>query len=320
MQNVAWSSCKNARMLEWSDLRIFLAIARAGTLVAAARELRVDHTTVGRRLAVLEDALSTRLFDRTAKGYVANAVGARVLEHATEVEARILALEREATGQDARLAGALRVTALHTVVGHYLLPRITSFRADYPDIAVALISDARVLDLSRREADIAIRYAKPKDPNLVGRSLATVGTALYASRAYIARKGRPRSLDSLTGHDAVTFVEAFRDAPEARWIESRGPRIAVRVGDPASQVAAVAAGAGIGLLECHVAADVGGLVRLSKEVVLSDAWWAVVHLDMHRTARVRAMLDFLSSETRRDRALLAGERSSRGSPTRRSRA
>src|SRR5262245_7864341 len=158
-------------VVNWDDLRYILAIAQTRTLSAAARLLRVDHTTVARRLIAIERALKTRLFERTRDGLQPTAAGERAIERAREIEERTVALEREVTGQDARPEGLVRLTALDAFFDGFLIPLLGPFYDRYPKIELTLISTMRVLDLTRREADVAIRFSKPKDPKLVARRL-----------------------------------------------------------------------------------------------------------------------------------------------------
>lgn len=183
------------------------------------------------------------------------------------------------------------------------LPKLT--RAN-PELEVSACTDLRVLRLSRREADRAIRYVAPKDGDLVGRRLSGVGTAHYASRAYVKRRGIPRDPRQLAGHDIVAFAPEFGSSPEAQWLahHGRGARVALRANSLAAYLAALRHGLGIGLYACHAAENVPGLVRVSKEVLLEEEYWAVVHVDMARAPRVRAVLDFMSDCARAEQARL----------------
>jgi DNA-binding transcriptional LysR family regulator len=294
--------------ISWSDLEVALSLARAGTLSGAARELAVEHTTVGRRLAALESALDVRLFDRTSTGYVLTESGKSAMAHAKAIEEHAFALERSVTARDARVAGTVRVTALDPFITDFLLPSLSQLTDAHPELTVIACADMRMLSLSRRDADIAIRYGAPKEPDLVGRRLCGVGSSLYGSRAYLKRRGTPRDPRDLSGHDLVGLAPEISDATEERWLakHGRGARVVVRASSPAVQLAAIRRGLGLGVHACHAADREPGVVRVSDEVLLAEEWWAVVHVDMVRAPRVRAVLDFLSERAAAERERLEG--------------
>jgi DNA-binding transcriptional LysR family regulator len=293
-------------MLDWDDLRFVLAVARAGSLSGAARALRVEHTTVGRRLASIERALGARLFDRTPKGHLPTAAGATVIARAEAVEEQIQALEREVEGGDRRAVGTVRISALDPFITEVLLPALPALAARHPGIEVLAATETRVVSLADREADIAIRPRPEGDP-FVARRLATVVSGMYASAEYLDRHGHPRGPDEMAGHTRVALVPDLARAPEERWFAERAPvlRVAVRVDTPGAYRAAVREGLGVGMVECH-AAERAGLVRLWPEPLLSEEWWAVAHDDIARSARIRAVLDFLEEMTAGRAAALAG--------------
>jgi DNA-binding transcriptional LysR family regulator len=296
--------------LVWGDLEVALALARAGTLSGAAREMSVERTTVGRRLAALEAALSVTLFDRTPDGYVPTAAGEAALVHARAMEERAFALERDVAGRDAKVAGTVRVTALDPFIHDFLLPNLGQLTEAHPDLVVIAATDMRVLSLSRREADIAIRYAAPKHPDHVGRRLGEVGSALYASQDYLERRGTPRDIRDLAGHDLVGLAPEYANATEEQWLVRHGrqARVAVRASTPAAQLSAIRCGHGLGVHACHAADREPGVVRVSNELVLRETYWAVVHVDMARSARVSTVLDFLSDRAAAERDRLEGSR------------
>lgn len=299
-------------MVNWDDLRFVLAVARSGSLSGAARQLSVEHTTVGRRLSSIESALGIRLFDRTPDGHVPTAAGAAVLAHAGAVEDHVLALEREVAGSDARVSGTVRITALDPFVNDFLLPSLGDLERLHPELRIIAAPEVRTVSLARREADVAIRWGRPEDPGFLARKLADVGSGMYASRSYIERRGRPGGPAQLEGHDRIGYAPdpAFADASEERWlaVNAPGARVSLRVGSLMAYRAAIEEGVGVGIFECH-SADRAGLVRLWEEPVLMEEWWAVVHVDVARAARIRAVLDFLSDLAESSRDRLAGRRS-----------
>lgn len=295
-------------MFDWDDLRFALALSRHGSLSAAARALGVEHTTVGRRLAALEERFGSRLFDRTPDGYVATEAGELVLARARDIEESTLSLEREVSGRDARVGGVVRITGLDAFANDLLLPNLGSLQARHPDLEVVVATELEVVNLSRRKADIAIRYARPRDPNLVARKLAEVGSALFASRDYVERRGCPESPYDLAGHDVVRYAPELGAATEEAWMDqhAKGARVALRVTSPSIHLRALRLGYGIGVHECHAGDKYPELVRVSAEPVMMEAWWTVVHVDMARAARVRAVLAFLSELAAANRDRLSG--------------
>jgi DNA-binding transcriptional LysR family regulator len=281
----------------WDDLRVLLAVHRKGSHGGAARLLGVDPTTIGRRLAALEQALDTRLFDRTPAGLVATDAGAALAARAARVEEEVLAAEREIGGANARLEGPVRITASDGILHWVVVPALADLRREHPGVVVELRADTRALDLSRREADVAIRLARPKEPSLVARRLGAMSMGLYASRAYLERRRAPRTIADLAEHDFVGFDASLDALPQARWLRTlvRAPRWVVRATTTTAQVAACAEGLGIALLASFIAPREPRLVPVlpSRAPAPRDAWLAV-HEDMKRSARVRAVLAWLS--------------------------
>ncbi|MCY1080195.1 LysR family transcriptional regulator [Archangium lansingense] len=295
-------------MFGWDDARFFLEIHRAGSLSAAGRRLRVNQSTVGRRLAALESVLRVRLFDRTPGGYLLTPAGETLLPRAERMEEEALAAARDVAGGEARLAGTVRLTAPEAFGSRFLTSRLAGFHQRYPDITLELVADNRTFSLSRREADVALRLARPVQPLLVTRQVAEVGTTLYASKGYLSARRKPRTPD-LSGHQLIGFDETFQPEAEVRWLaqHARSARVVFKSNSPQSQLAAAEAGLGLALLPCYLADPVPGLVRVlpvSKGVVRS--LWLVLHRDLRHTARVRALADFLGETLHRERGALRG--------------
>jgi DNA-binding transcriptional LysR family regulator len=284
-------------MVDWDDLRHFLAIHRGGTLARAASELAMNATTVSRRLAALEERVHARLFDRTPEGYALTAAGRDLLHRAERMEAEALAIEREVLGADQRLAGSVRVAATEMIGTRFVMPHLPKFRARHPEIAIELSCSHRSVSLTRREADIALRLARPHEENVVTRRLAPIPLALYASPAYLAAHGTPADAErNLAGHELVLFAATRAFQVENAWFEPRlaGARIALRSDSVSAIFAAALAGAGIALLPCAAADREPGLVRIETATSPEPrVIWQTVHTDLQKSARIRAVLDFL---------------------------
>ena len=245
----------------WDDLRYFLAVQRRGSHKRAARQLHVDPTTVAER-----------------------------------VETEVLAAERALEAADARLEGVLRVTAADGFVHYVLVPALSQFRQTHPALTIDLRADTTLLDLSRREADIAIRLARPKEPALVARRLGAMPLALFASESYLDRRGVPRSLNALTAHDWIGFDSSLDQLPQVKWLRGvlARPRYVLRANTTTTQALSCAEGHGIALLPVFVAAREARLRRLLPRVATpSRDLWAVTHVDMRSNARVEAFVVWL---------------------------
>ena len=279
-------------MLDWNDVQYFLAIDRARTLLGAARVLRVEHSTVGRRLAAMEKQLGGKLFVRTPDGYQPTSLGGAILSAAEQAESSMLQIERIALAYEGRAEGAVRVTTSETfagVVGRW----ISELRGLHPGITVELLVGNQRLDLSRREADLAVRFAPTREGSLICRRVATMGWAAYASRGYVEVRGGLSGPSPLAGHDVIGFSESLRDVPGAQWIEQHasGAHIVLRTGSIPAAGSAAAEGLGIAVIPCFVATSHASLVRLGPTVGARDAF-LVVHPDLARVARIRVVMAF----------------------------
>ncbi len=299
-----------AEMQNWDDLRFFLAIARSGTLAGAARALRVNHSTVFRRLNALEAGTGVRLFERLPAGYVLTEAGEETYARAARMHELMDELDRRLSGRDYRLSGAVRLTTTDTLATHFLHPLLAGFRERYPGIALELVTGNVFFDLSRREADVALRPADNPPPHLVGRDLAKVGWAVYASPGYLAGRTAVQGASDLAEHTVVAGDDTLAGVPAMRWLRERVPEsaIAYRAGSFAMQCAAARAGIGLALLPCVLADPVDDLQRVLGPVeALSSGLWLLTHLDLRDTARIRAFMSFMTDAIRRERARLAGE-------------
>lgn len=303
---------------DWNDLRLVLALARAGSLTAAARSLGVVHSTAFRRLEALEQRLGVRLFERLPAGaYAPTAAGQRMAAAAERVEGETQALDRDLLGADLRLSGRLRVTCSESVAYALLTPAIAAFRQAHPGVVLDLVIDNRALSLSRREADVALRAARPREPGLYGRKLADVAWALYASPALIAAHG-PVDLADLGRHLFVGWDEDGRGVNTADWLDRHLPEGAIvyRTSSVVNQMVAACAGIGVALLPC-VLGDAEPRLRRAVPDPLADLGgelWIVTHADLRRTARVRAFMEVVGGELARRRDLIAGRPGRQAAP------
>ena len=292
--------------MNWDDLRFVLALSRAGSLLQASKVLEVDHTTVARRIESIEAALGVRLFTRTTTGYVATSEAEGLLPEISQVEEAVLAVERGARAQDASVRGTVRVTSGETFGICYLAPRLAILGREHPGLTVELITGGEVLDLARRDADVAVRFFRSHHENLVVRRAGELAHGLYASKKYLTR--RPlESEDDLRNHPILTSSPGPR-VVEAAWVArlTQGARPAFVTNMTLALVEAARAGAGIAVLPRYLGDPDPALRRIPIENEPTEAIWVTVHRDLKHTRRVRVVLDFLNQCLKADQRLLLG--------------
>jgi DNA-binding transcriptional LysR family regulator len=274
---------------DWNDYRVFLAIARHGTLSEAARSIGLSQPTMGRRLLALEGALARTLFQRTGDGYLLTAEGQTVLAHIEQMEEQATAVERKLAGHS-ELEGLVRVSTTEWFGAHVLAPVFAEVRAAYPGLAIELITETRLVSLARREADLVFRFREFDDSDVVQRRVVALAFGAYASPAYLARTGAP---GDGSGHDLITMDTAFGDLADVPWLSARLPhaRVAFRANSRDVQARLCASGAGIAVLPRRVGDTCPGLAPLDLgEAPPGRTVWAGYHKDMKRSPRVQAVL------------------------------
>ena len=287
-------------MDDWNEPRLVLAVKRARSLTGAAAALGIDHSTVFRRLNALEERLGVRLFDRLPGGaYDATSAGERMAATAERMEDETLALDRDLTGQDRRPSGRLRVTSSETLAYRLLTRHLADFRKAQPGIVVELIIDNRILSLSRREADIALRPVRPKEGDLWGRKLADVAWTFYGARAYLDANGGMLSApeEAFERHAFIGWEEGTAGIQAADWLTRRASAdaFAYRTNSLVNQYVAAKAGIGLALLPCYLGEGDADLVRALPDLIpeLAGELWIVTHADLKTTVRVRAFFDIV---------------------------
>ncbi|MFC0712197.1 LysR family transcriptional regulator [Azorhizophilus paspali] len=282
--------------MNWDDTRIFLALCREQTLRSAARSLGVDQATVGRRLASLEHALGATLFLRTSGGYSLTAAGEVAMAAALNMEASAAELQRQILGMDDRMSGVVRVTTTDSFAIDFVIPAIARLHRAQPGIEVQLQASTQMLNLSKREADIAVRTLKPENPDLIVRRVARWSSAIFASADYVQARGVPEPGTAFAGHDLVLY-QPYLDSGKEVTLGSEPithGRIAMTCTSGLLVRRALVNGLGIGEIPLPFgAAD--GLVRLwpARECPPYDIW-LVTHKDVRHTARVRAVIDIIA--------------------------
>jgi DNA-binding transcriptional LysR family regulator len=300
--------------MDWSALRDFLAVANTGSLSRAAAQLKISQPTLSRRIAALEEQLGARLFVRTPRGLLLTDDGETVLEGARRVEQEALSIERMAEAAQQTLTGTVRISLTEGLGTAWLPQKLAAFHRKHPGLCVELLIDNRTVDLVRREADIAVRMFRPSQPDLIAQHAGDVMMGLYAAKSYLKVHGRPQRAEELTEHTLVGFDETLGRNPAVQKFESlfRPEKIVHRSNSFMGQLAATRAGIGLGVHDCFLADQAPELERLMPRYFSHKLEvWLVTHPDMRRSARIRAVYDFIAEALAADRAVLSGEASAR---------
>lgn len=285
-------------MLDWDDLRYFLAVARHGTLSGAARALEVTQPTVGRRIDAFERRLGARLFQRRPSGFALSAVGETIRDRVERMEAEAIGAERLASGRDDGLRGAVRITTTEWVAARVLGGALAALLERNPGLSVDVVVDSRHLNLARREADLAIRLTSFVHQAVYQRRLARVAFGIYAAPSYLARRGAPDFTSHAADHAVIAMADHVGD-PARAWLAAHARRavIVVRTDGREHMAALAAAGIGLACLPRLVGDATPGLRLLAPPVPIpSRTLWLGVHRDVRALPRVRAAIAALASE------------------------
>ena len=294
-------------MLSWDDFRYVKAIADTRSLAGAAELLGVNHSTVFRRLGQIEQELGSRLFERGRAGYAPTACGEQMVELAERMGEDIVAFERKATGQDLRPSGELRVTTNDVLLLHLLGDVLIGFRRTYPEIVLDIVVSNQRLNLSKRDADVAVRATYHNPDPLAGSKVARIAWAVFGPAALAAQGFDPATGGRL--HNWVAFSDPIAIARATRWLKEHAgeKRIVYRVNTMIGLAEAAAGGVGLALLPCYIGTAVAGLAQLTPPLPeLEGELWLLTHPDLRNTARVRAFLDFCTEAIGRQRRVIEG--------------
>jgi DNA-binding transcriptional LysR family regulator len=293
--------------LAWTDLQHVLAVADHGSLAAAARALGVNHTTVLRRVAAFEKSLGVKLFARAPTGYVLTAAGEEIAASARAMQETVHAIERKIAGRDLRLTGTVRVTTTDTLAVTLMPAALATFAGAHPAIQLELTTTTTMLDLRKRDADVAVRAATAPPQHLVGRRVGPIAFALYASPAYLAGTPARRALEH---HAWLAPDDSLASTSIASWMKRTLDVTPVLRADTLTALAnAAAAGLGVAALPCYLGDSLRKLSRIRGVIAdLSTELWVLTHEDLRRTARVRALTDHLVQALAAQRDALEGRR------------
>lgn len=296
-------------MFDWNDLQYFLAIARRGSIANAAKTLRVNQSTVQRRLRALERTMGCSLAERRAEGYRLTPVGEQLLAEVEQVGAAVDALHRRISGLDLTPTGQVKVTS-HVTVGQRIISSgfLDKFHAAHPGIRIELIMEQRVLDLGKGEADIALRGGGPAGGSLIGKKIADLPWAIFASAGFVERHGRPASPGNLDRFSVIEFAGDIKELPAALWMKAHAPNapIAASCTNIPSVHLAVKSGAGLAPLPAVYAAEDPKLVRLLGPMPELDyPLFLFTHKDLRELPRVSIVFEFCMRELKP--VLMTGE-------------
>ncbi len=292
-------------MLSWDDFRYVKAIADTRSLAGAAEQLGVNHSTVFRRLGQIEQQLGSRLFERGRGGYALTTCGDEMVELAQRLGADIVTFERRITGQDLRPSGELRITTSDIVLLRILNDVLVGFRRVYPEIVLELVVTNRMLNLSRRDADIALRAAYVQPEALTGQLVSRLAWAVYGPQALAEESFDP--IADGRGHDWIAFGDNIAITRALKWLKEHVDphRIVYRTNTMIGLAEAAAGGIGLALLPCFVGAAVPGLAQLGPTLPeLEGELWLLTHPDLRNTARVRAFMDYCAAEIAKRRNVI----------------
>jgi DNA-binding transcriptional LysR family regulator len=292
-------------MLSWDDFRYVKAIADSRSLAGAAEQLGINHSTVFRRLGQIEQHLGSRLFERGRGGYALTTCGEQMVELANRLGEDIVTFERRITGQDLRPSGELRVTTTDIILLRLLQDVLVGFRRAYPKIILDLVVTSRTLNLSKRDADVALRATYPGTDSPTGDRLTRIAWAIYGPSRLASR-----SFDPLTDgrqHDWIAFTDQVSIARASKWLKEHvdEERIVYKANTLVGLAETAAAGVGLALMPCFVGAAVPGLARLSPAIPeVEGELWLMTHPDLQNTVRVRAFMDYCAAEIAKRRKVI----------------
>ena len=290
--------------MNWNDLKFFLAIAREGQMLGAARRLGASQATVNRRLGALEHALGAKLFTRMTTGCELTETGRNLLPHAETIEAEMLGAAAALRPADAAVSGVVRIGAPDGLGVAFVAPRLSKLSDRHPDLRIQLVPMPRVFSLSQREADVAITIGRPEHGRLRAKKLTDYSLGLYAAQDYLERQGAPQSVQDLKNHRLIGYVEDLVFTPQLDFTAEITPdwRSTIEVSSAIGQQEAVRAGGGIGVLHNFLAVNDPTLVRVLTHVDLTRGYWTVWHESLRNSRRISAVVSFLDDIVRAARA------------------
>jgi DNA-binding transcriptional LysR family regulator len=299
----------SAGPVKWDDLRVFLEVARQGSVHAAAKRLHLDHSTVCRRVGKLESLLSVKLLNRTRKGVTVRTDAHGLLKHIENMDIHANALEDAVVRGSVGASQLVRVATMEGLASQYVARRLPMLAQFDASVKLELVSIPQSVDLSRKEADVFLSFFNPRTPGLTSKRIASVAMHLYCSPAYLQRRGTPKTLVDLADHDFVGYIEELLAIDAVRWLDDLvpHPRMVFHSNSILAQCNAAIGGLGIVMLPTFVAYGVAGLQRLFATTSVQRDVWLSVRSEQGHLPRIKAVTRFLTSIFEHDRAFLLGE-------------
>lgn len=296
--------------LNWDNLRIFLAVARSQSALEAAAQLEMDHSTISRRLHRLEKEIGSKLFDRNPQGHLLTTAGHRLLEYVEQIESALAQIDSEIGGDNQVLNGQVRLGATEGFGSFFLAPHLAHFCARHPAITVELLAVPRFVNISKREADLAISVERPQTGSHVFCKLSDYRLQMYATADYLAAHPPICSLEDLAGHSMIGYVDELSFSAELRYLQQLAPGASVplRSTSIVAQFWAARRGQGLAVLPCFIGSTAPDLVPVlpgTAEVIRS--FWLIAQKERRETARVRALWDYLRHISESNHDLLMGK-------------
>lgn len=291
--------------MNWDDVRIFLAVARAGQLLAAAKRLGINHATVGRRLSALEADLQAKLVNRRPNGCMLTPQGEQFLNLAERMEAEMMSARSKIGGTDVNLSGTVRIGASDGFGAIFLAPRLGPLLDRYPDLKIELVPVPQSFSLSRQEADIAITIGRPDHGRVIARKLVDYHLSLFASTDYLRREGEPQTIDDLSRHRLISYVDDLVFNANLHYTSefSRAWSAQFECATTHGQMEAVRAGLGIGILHDYLTRDDQTLCRILPSQGITRSYWLVFHETTRDLRRIKTVAQFIYNLVDENRAL-----------------
>jgi len=296
-------------MFDWNDIRFFLELSRKGRLTEVAKSLKVDHTTVSRRITALEKELDSKLFESTTRGYVLTQAGERLMPQAEAMESASATIQDHVGGENRNLTGVVRLGVPEGFGSQFLSQDMPLFQNLHPGIELEFVANDRFVSLSKREADLSITLARPHSGRLISKKLTAYTLRLYASKKYLADHPPINSMDDLKEHRFISYIDDLVPDPQMRYLGEfiNNPNVTLKSSSIVFQFQATLAGAGLSIMHCFMADEFEDLVCvLPDEVEVHRNFWLNTPEDIHDLARIKAVTQFLDELVERRRKSLLG--------------
>jgi len=296
-------------MFDWNDIRFFLELTRKGRLTEVAKSLKVDHTTVSRRITALEKELDAKLFESTTRGYVLTQAGERLLPQAEAMESASATIQDHVGGENRNLTGIVRLGVPEGFGSQFLSQDMPLFQDLHPGIELEFVANDRFVSLSKREADLSITLARPRSGRLISKKLTDYTLRLYASKSYLENHPPIKNMEDVKNHNFISYIDELVPDPQMLYLGEfiSNPNVTLKSSSIVFQFQATLAGAGLSIMHCFMADEFDELVCvLPEEVEVHRSFWLNTPEDIHDLARIKAVTQFLDELVERRRKSLLG--------------